>query len=825
MHERNGGTLDADAHPPWAEQLLRYSSVAGTVFATDRRPLFQNPAAKIAFSDLGFLRRFTQAATGRLVWQSVWDSGYVQSQLLLRTLKGERWFAVEGRIVLYQDAQVLLWTALDIDEQQRAASASRASLRSSEARLRAILSSLSEGVMVHDAEGRVVEANPAARRMFAEINATATLAGKAAEELATHYIQDDGQPFPRENLPVTQSLAHGEQVNGVVMGLVSSPSSPMTGVRWLQVNSVPVAGAGRQVESVVSSFADISRLKHAEQALEMARQRLEVTLGSIGDAVIATDGSGCVEYLNPVAESLTGWSLEDARGCPLLEVFRVMPEAEGQIVDNPVERCLAAGRVVTLEENAVLVARDGVRRPIQDSAAPITHPSGHIEGVVLVFRDVTEERRRQREIHFQASHDALTGLPNRREFERRLQVLVEDTQQRHSEHVMCYLDLDRFKPVNDSCGHAAGDELLRQLANLCQGQCRKHDTLARLGGDEFGLLLEHCTLDQASRVVEELLLAVGNFTFLWEQQHFTIGMSIGMVAINRDCSDARQLLRDADMACYRAKSEGGNRWHIYQRGDSRLAADYLNRQMFAEHGESLVFEHLHLMAQPIMATTEPQYRSLELLLRWEDSDGRLHRPASFFGLAERQTLCARLDTWVLMQALRWMQESEDAEQTVCWINIFPQSLADDDFAEVMETLLRDSSLNGERIVFEIAENCLARQRSAAVAFMERLRPLGCRFALDNCSGGAVVFSDLRHLPIDIIKVQDRLIRESTIDPVARRVLVAVVEVAQLLGRQVVAQGVEDQHTLAHLRSLSITSYQGFLLGRPRELSKFGGQKR
>jgi len=811
-----------------AVELLRHTTALNTMFAADGTRLFQNPAASEAFEELGFVECFTDAATGKLVWESVWANGYFLSQLLLRTGQGERWFAVEGRIVPdpVSGQRVLVWTGLDIDEQQRTALASRARLRASEARLRAILASLSEGVVVHGADGAIVERNPAAQRLLAPWIPDGAVQGESSGAFEPACIRPDGSPFPAEEHPAMVSLRSGRAVNGVVMGL-TRPGDSLEQALWLQINSTPVTVGDDRVESVVASFADISGLKRTEMALALEKQRLAVTLRSIGDAVIATDAEGRVEYLNPVAEQLTGWPLMEARGQPLMAVFRVLHEADDSPIRDPWERCLREGRAISLDGDCVLLDRTGKRRAIDDSAAPITDPNGRVEGVVLVFRDVTEERRQQREMHFQANHDPLTGLPNRREFETRLQRVVRDAHERHTEHVLCYLDLDRFKPVNDTCGHAAGDEMLRQLTALCRTHCRKRDTLARIGGDEFGLLLEHCTLDQARRVVEQVLQAVIGFEFLWEEHRFTIGVSIGMVGVDRESPDSRQLLRDVDTACYRAKADGGNQVHVYRRGDSRLAADFLATRLFTDNGETLALERLRLLAQPVVDLHDGHWPGMELLLRWEDGEGRLQRPASFFGLAERQALCARFDSWVVEQVCAFLAEQarQGRAAPVCWINLFSQTLAVTDFGAVVEAALDASGIAGDRLGFEIAENTLVGQRSAAVRLMDRLRPRGCRFILDNCGGGSVVFSELRYLPVDYIKVRDRLIRDSGTDPVAARVLTAVVEVTRLLGRRVVALGVEDARTLERLRTLGFDACQGFHLGRPRPLATLLAQKR
>ena len=340
----------------------------------------------------------------------------------------------------------------------------------------------------------------------------------------------------------------------------------------------------------------IAELGHAEFA---ERQRSMVTLESIGDAVITTDGEGKIGYLNPVAESLTGWSLEEARGQPLLTVFDIINENTRAPAPDPVARCLAEGRIVGLANHTVLLSRDGREYAIQDSAAPIRERDGSLMGAVMVFSDVTAARQLQREISHQAAHDSLTGLVNRREFEQRLSRVLDTARNEASEHALCYLDLDQFKVINDTCGHAAGDELLRQIAVLFQQKIRRRDTLARLGGDEFAVLMEHCNLEQASRVAEALRSAAADLRFSWANDTFTLGVSIGVVPITRSSESVDALLRAADNACYVAKDAGRNRVHVYYDDDVHLAKRRDEMQWVGTLSRALEEGRFELHAQKI----------------------------------------------------------------------------------------------------------------------------------------------------------------------------------------------------------------------------------
>lgn len=308
---------------------------------------------------------------------------------------------------------------------------------------------------------------------------------------------------------------------------------------------------------------DITARKRAEEALFHEKERAQVTLHSIGDGVITTDDRGGVDYMNPVAEALTGWAADEASGQTLEQVFRLVDEQDRAPLPNPVARCLRERRVLSLSEHTRLISRSGQEHAIEDSVAPIQTRDGKVVGAVVVFHDVTETRRLRRQLAHQAAHDALTGLVNRREFERRLEQALTSAKRHAKQHVLCYLDLDRFKFVNDTAGHVAGDKLLTQVTDLLKGAVRSRDTLARLGGDEFSLLVENCPLEAALMITRTLITALQNFQFHWQQQSFTIGVSVGLAPINVDTESVEQLLKQADTACYAAKKEGGNQVRVY----------------------------------------------------------------------------------------------------------------------------------------------------------------------------------------------------------------------------------------------------------------------
>jgi diguanylate cyclase len=316
------------------------------------------------------------------------------------------------------------------------------------------------------------------------------------------------------------------------------------------------------VARTVGTDTDITSLKMVEEALAEEKERLRVTLESIGDGVISTDAEARVTFLNPTAEAMTRWTLEEAIGKPADEVFTIIAERSGDVAANPVAECLAHQRIHHPDEDVVLISRSGERRDVRVSAAPVRTPEGAIIGGVLVFQDMTESRALHRELAHSATHDSLTGLPNRLAFEQALTKTVEQARIERREHALCFIDLDHFKAVNDTAGHAAGDRVLQEVGNVIRRGCRTQDFAARIGGDEFAILFADCTLAGAKMAAQKIVEAIGATRFDWERRKYEIGASAGLAAITHASPRAALLMAEADFACYAAKSAGRNRVSI-----------------------------------------------------------------------------------------------------------------------------------------------------------------------------------------------------------------------------------------------------------------------
>ncbi|MFY7863691.1 EAL domain-containing protein [Roseateles sp.] len=558
---------------------------------------------------------------------------------------------------------------------------------------------------------------------------------------------------------------------------------------------------------------------------------LLVTLRSIGDAVITTDAHGQVVWMNPTAERLTGWSADEAKGRALEQVFHIIDEHTRAVTPNPVQLCLQEGKTLAQARHSLLVSRQGEEYGVQDSVAPIRNDRGEVFGVVLVFHDVTEQRRLSGEMHYRATHDPLTGLINRGEFELRLRRVLEQAQGDRSQHALLYIDLDQFKLVNDACGHAVGDQLLQQVSKILGEAVRNRDTLARLGGDEFAVLLEHCSPTQAQRVAQQVCDRMEDFRFVHDQRRFRIGASIGLVPINKRWSNTAAILQAADTACYAAKDSGRNRVHTWFDTDQAMHARHGEMQWTTRIEHALDEDLFVLFAQRIetMDLQEPSGGAplglhAEVLLRMVDAEGHLILPGAFLPAAERFNLATRIDRWVLSRVLAWMSaEPRLAEVEMLSVNLSGQSIGDRAFHRWALDALREAGPDlCQRLCLEITETAAITSLSDAALFIEQVRELGVRGALDDFGAGASSFGYLKSLQVDYLKIDGQFVRDLVSDPLDEAAVRCFVDVAQVVGMQTVAEYVDNPAVLQRLREIGVDFSQGFLLHRPAPLSALIG---
>lgn len=577
----------------------------------------------------------------------------------------------------------------------------------------------------------------------------------------------------------------------------------------------------------LSVARDITESKQMESQIFEEKERLQVTLHSIGDAVITTDTKGLVDYLNPVAETLTGWSAAEANGRALYEIFNIVNEESRLPVESPVTRCLREGTIVGLANHTALINRNGSERAIEDTAAPIRNKRGEIIGAVLVFHDVSNSRQLATQLSWQASHDALTGLVNRREFERELSQLLLTAQAEHVNHALIYLDLDQFKVVNDTCGHSAGDELLRQLCAVMQSHLRECDMLARLGGDEFGILLKHCALENAIVKAERLLQLIRNFRFVWENRTFEIGASIGLVPVHEESGLISAVMSKADLACYAAKEQGRNRIHVFKESDEELKVRHGEMQWVSRITDALNEDRFVLFMQRISPVSQHEGLPVhyEVLLRMQDESGNIIAPATFLPAAERYGLMPAVDRWVISATLSMLAAAtEDTHKSaheplsVYCINLSGASLSEDHFLEFFREKLQQSMLPPQKICIEITETTAISHLAKTSEFMSQLKSeMGCSFALDDFGSGVSSFAYLKRLPVDYLKIDGAFVREMLNDPIDRAMINAINTIGHVMGIKTIAEYVENDSILEELKSIGVDFVQGYAIDKPKAM--------
>jgi diguanylate cyclase (GGDEF)-like protein/PAS domain S-box-containing protein len=593
--------------------------------------------------------------------------------------------------------------------------------------------------------------------------------------------------------------------------------------RWILDRSTLIRDEeGNQIE-IIGAWQDITESKQIEQALFQEKELAQVTLASIHDGVITTNALGEVEYLNPMAERLTGWSLETAKGNNLNTIFPLVRENDRSRLDLSLEQVLQT-QTIESGDAYILLAQSGEEYIIAHSIAPIQDREGEIIGCVLIFRDITKPRNLNRQLSWQANHDALTGLVNRARFEQLLAEAITAANLENVEHILCYLDLDQFKVVNDTCGHLAGDELLRQLAVLLKNQVRNSDVVARLGGDEFGILLPLCPLEFGEQIAQKIRSKIQDFRFLWQNNTFRIGVSIGLVTIDMDTNNLNSLLSAADAACFAAKERGRNRVHIYQANDLEVAQQRAERQWVGRLTQALEENRFSLYSQAIVPITCPDnsqsnYRyHTEILIRLLEPNGEIIPPMAFIPAAERYGLMSKLDRWVIETFfINYFRLVSADIPSLYSINISGVSINDDSFLPFIKECFQRYSVPPTAICFEITETATIANLSRAIQFIQELKEIGCYFALDDFGSGMSSFVYLKNLAVDFLKIDGHFIRNILDNPVDSVMVECIHRIGQVIGIQTIAESVENEAIIAKLCELGIDHVQGYYIAYPLPL--------
>ncbi len=690
-----------------------------------------------------------------------------------------------------------------------------ATLNRAISRTRLILRDMRDGVITFSGQGIITSVNPGAEQLFGR--AAYQLVGQPVGILLHPECRRHYPNVPLERLLPQIAASHHEGPHELTGCRCDGSPVPIE-----LITAASPTDEGVQYSAVMR---DISERRRMEERLQRHSELAQVTLEAITEAVVTCDGALQTVYLNPMAERLTACRADAAFGVPIDHVIRLQTTAGDNLSIAAICReSKPAGEYRHLS----LVAADGRRAQVQLNCAPLRDAKGNGVGWVIAMQDITRNSELQAQLTFQAVHDGLTGLINRREFERRLEQLLQSARLDHGEHLICYLDLDQFKLVNDTCGHRAGDALLRQLSQVLKPLLRQNDTFARLGGDEFGILLANCPLARGAEIAESLRLAVKDFRFPWEGQIFSVGVSIGLVPFGSGAESLDELLSLADAACYAAKDAGRNRVHLYQADDVELSRRKGQMQWATQIQHAIDVDRFRLMYQTIepLDLQPGQIPHIEIFVRMLDDDEQLVPPGAFIPAAERYDLMPQIDQWVIRNTFAWLGDRLRAhnEPLQCAINLSGVSIGNAECLACIKTEIEHHRIPAHYLCFEITETAAMNDPESARLFIEELKGLGCRFALDDFGSGLSSFGYLKRLPVDYLKIDGIFIRDLANNRIDQAMVASINNIAHIMGLKTVAEFVENPQTLGLLREIGVDFAQGYLISEPRPLEQLGRVK-
>lgn len=673
-------------------------------------------------------------------------------------------------------------------------------------KLAAIVADSDDAIISKTLDGIVTTWNASAERIF----------GYTDQEMLGQSIT---KLFPKNRIDEEKFLIRKIKNNIQIKHFETERLSKNGALIQVSVSLSPIKNSKGEIVGISKIVRDISQQKKLEQTLAIEHERLRVTMDSIADAVITTDTRGKVQYLNPVAAALTGWTLKEAVGKPSTEVFNIIDEATRRPALNPIRLCLKENKVTSIANNTLLIRRDGSECGIEDSVSPIQDADGNTIGVVLVFHDVTEQRKMAEEISYRASHDVLTGLVNRAEFESRLNHFIKDNREADMQNALMFIDLDRFKVINDSCGHAAGDSVLKDIAEIMHTCIRTTDTLARIGGDEFAVILYKCNTQQAMKIAKNICKAVEEYRHIYNDECFRLGASVGLVMIDKHWTSTTSLMQAADSACYEAKNTGRNRVHLYYddnhiAGSQRKETKWVSRIEKALEDKSFV-----LFCQRIVPLKHNGLEHAEILIRMLDKDGTLIPPSAFLPAAERFHLASRIDRFVVAEVFDWMLKNRDGLSHIesISVNLSGQSLSDSLFHSFVFELIESTSLDFSKLCFEITETAAITNIADAKKFIAEISKYGVKFALDDFGSGVSSFGYLKNLDVDYLKIDGQFITDLIKNEIGQATVRCIAEVAKVTGKKTIAEWVDNKTVENMLKKMGIDFTQGFLKHNPAPL--------
>lgn len=674
--------------------------------------------------------------------------------------------------------------------------------RQAENKFKAIFDSSPNAILLITSSGKILAANAQTSSLFgyekeeligADVDIFIPLdLRKRHKKLRQNYM----------NHPEVKSLGKGRDLHGL-----RKDGTEIS----VEIALSPI-DSGDGETNILCTISDINDRKQAEEEL----LKLSRAVKSTSAMVIITDLDGVIEYINPRFCEVTGYSKTEVigRNIELLNSERNRKDAYANLW-----KTIASGK--TWKGEFRNRKKDGSLYWDRASISCVKNSRGNITNYICIQEDVTHEFELTERLSHQASHDELTGLINRREFERRAERLITTAKQTKSEHALCYMDLDQFKVVNDTCGHAAGDELLRQLTSVLKKQVRKRDTLARLGGDEFGLLMEHCSLDAANRTITNIQKAIQEYQFLWEGNSFKVGVSMGLVAVNETILNLTEILKQADAACYIAKEAGRNRIHIYHSEDIETTKRLGEVQWVTRIHRALDEDRFLLYTQSIKPLVNSDKKHFEILVRMKNEEGEIIPPGAFLPAAERYNLITKVDRWVINHTFQLLANNIDFLNDISFIsiNLSGTSLTEKNFMSDVIEQIQDSSIDATKICFEITETAAIANLNTATRFIKTLKQLGCSFALDDFGSGLSSFGYLKNLPVDFLKIDGMFVKDIVEDPINHAMVKSINEIGHVMGMKTIAEFVENNNIKTKLIEIGVNYAQGYGIEKPIAFDK------
>ncbi len=615
------------------------------------------------------------------------------------------------------------------------------------------------------------------------------------------------------NIEFDRFFLSGKEASSINVDGPAKAKSKSGDIFHCEITINPLLNFG-EVQFIIT-IKDVTESTLAQAALHQQKEQAEITLNSIADGVITTDVIGRINYINPAAESLTGLNNNDVKNTMISKVLDIKSENS----ELPTITCIKQGIKVESTNGDELIAPDGNIIVIHQLASPIHNVVGDVIGSVLIIRDVSKSHRLASRLTWQASHDELTQLINRREFERQLEGVIQSARNENAEHSLCFMDLDKFKAVNDTCGHAAGDELLKQLSDIFRSKIRGADVLSRLGGDEFGIILTNCGLNHAKKVAEQIRATVEEYRFIWDGRSFQVGVSIGLVVVDVTTPDVDEVFVASDSACYAAKEAGRNRVHVYSPDDVEIAQRQGEAQWLVQLQSALDEDRFQLFYQPIVPIQDKNgIVHYEILLRMLDEKGQIILPGAFIPSAERYQMMSKIDRWVIKNTFKWMDEFwVHNEKEIFAINLSGQTIADPLFLEDIKSWIANSKFEPENISFEITETAAISNLKMAQQFIDELKHIGCGFALDDFGSGLSSFAYLKNMPVDFLKIDGVFVRDITSDIIDKAMVESIHNIGNVLNLKTIAEFVEDDDVLSILEEIGVDYAQGYGIDRPKPL--------